>query len=79
MIRLDAAACQSCDPELFHPFPKDRGAIDAARAICAGCAIRLDCLALALSIPDAQGIWGGMTEPERALHRKHQSDNGTRA
>ena len=62
MIRLDTAACHHCDPELFHPHPKDHRAIDAARAICAGCEIRLDCLALALSTPDTHGIWGGMTQ-----------------
>ena len=79
MIRLDAAACRRCDPDLFHPYPKDLRAIDAARAICAGCEIRLDCLALALDTPDAQGIWGGMTKQERALYRKQQSDNDVSA
>ncbi len=72
MIRLDAAACRNAEPELFHPASKDHHAINAARALCARCPIRLDCLALALTNPDAQGIWGGLTETERAAHRHRQ-------
>ena len=75
MISLDAAACRRFDPEMFHPFPKDQRAIDAARRICAGCEVRLDCLAVVLATPAAEGIWGGMTQQERALHRKQQANN----
>ena len=72
MIRLDDAACRHLDPALFHPAPHDNRTLKAARDVCAGCPIRLDCLALALTIPDAQGIWGGLTQSERADHRTHQ-------
>lgn len=72
MISLDTAACRNADPELFHPAAKDHQAINAARKVCARCPIRLDCLALALTNPDVQGIWGGLTQTERAAHRKRQ-------
>ena len=65
MIDLDAAACRGCDPEVFHPTPHDATGVAAARAVCAGCPIRLDCLALALATPSTRGIWGGLTERER--------------
>ena len=73
MIQLDTAACHGCDPVIFLPFPHDHRAIARARAICGRCPIRLDCLALALDTPGAQGIWGGLTQGERAAHRKHQA------
>lgn len=74
MISLDAAAaCRNADPELFSPAPTDQRAINAARAVCAHCPIRLDCLAVALATPDAQGIWGGLTQTERAAHRTRQT------
>lgn len=36
-----------------------------AKAICAGCAVKQDCLDYALSIREPHGIWGGMNEHER--------------
>jgi WhiB family transcriptional regulator, redox-sensing transcriptional regulator len=72
MIDLEDAACQGSDPELFRPFPHDYRAIGEARAVCGRCPTRLDCLVLALDTPGAQGIWGGLTQPERAGHRRQQ-------
>jgi WhiB family redox-sensing transcriptional regulator len=71
MISLDAA-CRN-DLELFSPAPSDQRDINAARAVCAQCPIRLDCLAVALATPDAQGIWGGLTQSERAAYRTRQT------
>jgi WhiB family redox-sensing transcriptional regulator len=73
MISLNAAACRNADPELFNPAPTDQRAITAARALCARCPIRIDCLAVALATPHAQGIWGGLTQTERAAHRTRQT------
>ncbi len=42
-----------------------------ARAVCAGCPVRLECLADALDSRADFGVWGGMTERERrALLRR---------
>ena len=37
----------------------------SAKAICAGCAVRGDCLDYALDIREPHGIWGGLSEIER--------------
>lgn len=40
-------------------------AIAEAKALCAGCEIREDCLELALALRDEHGVWGGLTAAER--------------
>ena len=75
-----AAACQDTDPELFFPVTlAGPGAAQAAAAkqVCARCPARAPCLAFALDHPQAEGIWGGTTGPERRAmhpprHRPHQ-------
>ncbi len=56
---------------LFHPERNSTTPeIDMAKEICAGCTVRYDCLAWALTNQtqhDSKGIWGGMTEEERRL------------
>jgi len=36
-----------------------------AKAICAGCQVRYECLAFALRTHQAHGVWGGLSEQER--------------
>jgi WhiB family transcriptional regulator, redox-sensing transcriptional regulator len=63
-----AAACRSVDPELFFPISYSGKCLDQvaqAKAICAGCQVRRQCLAFALRTRQAHGIWGGLTEQER--------------
>ncbi len=62
------AACDGTDPELF--FAEDENSIAEAKAVCARCPVRADCLDWALANrPD--GIWGGLAEGEhRKLRRK---------
>ncbi len=79
MIRLDTGACHDSLPEFFHPAPDDLRGIEAARNVCARCPVRLDCLALALATPNARGIWGGLTQLERAAHRSLRPGNGVSA
>jgi hypothetical protein len=68
------AACRGVDPELFFPAA-ERGPVRAvqvaaAKAVCAGCPVRAECLAEALArIP--YGIAGGLTENERRRLRTH--------
>ncbi len=38
---------------------------ERAKAICAECSVRADCLDYALRIREPHGIWGGLTEVER--------------
>lgn len=65
-----------CDPELFtgpagieeedEPAEEKAARIDAARDVCAGCPVRLACLAYALRTRPAAGIWAGYTADELA-------------
>jgi WhiB family redox-sensing transcriptional regulator len=62
------AACQSIDPELFFPVSSTGKSLDQAaeaKAVCARCLVRRQCLAFALGTRQTHGIWGGMTEEER--------------
>ncbi|WIX84008.1 WhiB family transcriptional regulator [Amycolatopsis carbonis] len=59
------AACRSEDPEVFFPSPTATPQIRHAKAICAACPVRLQCLYLALGNGLDHGIFGGFTEHER--------------
>jgi len=39
----------------------------AAKAICAGCAVRDACLRHALDVGEQHGIWGGLSASERRV------------
>lgn len=58
------AACRGLDPALFHP---GRGEdTTAAKAICARCPVRAECLDYAMGDPrEKHGVWGGRSERER--------------
>lgn len=65
--RLDAA-CLDSDPTLFHSDgPGSHATIAAAKAkaICAGCPVRVQCLADANAVRDEHGVRGGLTARER--------------
>lgn len=67
---------EGIDPELFFPVGHTGPAlvqVEQARAVCAGCPVRAECLAAAFELQalDARrrvvvGVWGGTTEDERA-------------
>ena len=62
------AACGSAEPELFFPVSASAshpGQAAEAKAICARCLVRRECLAFAVRTWQVHGIWGGMTEEER--------------
>ena len=63
----DRAACRGEDPELFFPAGDGSGvtATRKARAICAGCPVKDQCLQFALASPERFGTWAGLTEGER--------------
>lgn len=55
--------CQGVDPELFFPHPAE----DPSRALatCRRCPVAGPCLATALDLGDAEGVWGATTGGER--------------
>lgn len=69
----DWAACLRVSPELFFPAAEDgpalRAQVTEAKAVCAGCPVRVECLADALArIP--YGVAGGLTEHTRCQLRR---------
>jgi WhiB family redox-sensing transcriptional regulator len=71
MAWMDRANCLGCDPELF--FPERGESVVEAKAVCAGCVVRADCLDFALATGEKVGIWGGLSERERRRVRRDRS------
>lgn len=65
---IEWARCTQADAELFFPTaesgPVYEAQVAAAKAVCAGCPVRVQCLIYAQSAL-AHGIAGGLTEEER--------------
>lgn len=60
---MDSAACQGMSDLFFG------GWYEEARAICATCPVRDECLDWATTIGEPAGMWGGLTPDERAGRR----------
>ena len=76
------AACRFADPDLFFPISQSGPAatqIRRAKAVCAECAVRSDCLRYALAADPVHGVWGGMSEQERRLLRRREQKAHARA
>ena len=74
------AACRGSDVTFF-PTRGEEGyngptvkheTIDACRAVCAGCPVRVDCLDWALEHSERHGVWGGYTVKERIRIKRHR-------
>lgn len=73
-------ACLTADPELFFPISSagaSRKQEDRARAVCARCLVRDECLAFALRTNQAHGVWGGLGEAERLRLRRRLRGAGS--
>jgi WhiB family redox-sensing transcriptional regulator len=70
-IPMELAACRDVDAFVLDPEPGNDEAESAARRICSGCEVRMECLSVALKSPGVMGIWGGFTRAER--ERIHDS------
>ena len=72
------AACRGMDSSTFFHPPDERNQaradrITAAKTICAQCPATSACRDHALSVREAYGIWGGLSEGERAQRLGLQS------
>lgn len=69
------ALCVGLDTELFFPLPGDAAGVAEAKAVCAACPVRAECLAFALALKDVVpgAVYGGTTGDERRelLARRH--------
>lgn len=59
----DDALCAQTDPDSF--FPEKGGETRTAKATCARCLVRAECLDYALANNERFGVWGGLSERER--------------
>lgn len=90
----ELAACRSAEPDLFFPAPaggqggvsaggqsgvSTDGEAERAKAVCAECPVRRECLQFALATRQAYGIWGGMSEHERRIVQGRQPGPPPRA
>jgi len=70
----EQAACRDLDPDRFDydPDTDAPAKAEAAKGVCAGCAVRDACLDFALERPaadDTTGVYGGLTPAERLARR----------
>ena len=62
------AACLSAEPEQFFPVGAAAAATwetAAAKQVCAGCDVLVECRDYALETRQPFGVWGGLDEQER--------------
>lgn len=65
------AACRGMDSSVFfHPHDERNSAredrITAAKAVCRRCPVIAQCLDYSIRVREPYGIWGGLSEAERA-------------
>ena len=66
------SACRHSDPELFFPVVESGPGLvqlEAAKAVCARCDVRAECLSFATATVQDHGVWGGTSEEERRAAR----------
>lgn len=81
-IWQDLAACLGMNTDLFFPreniggpregrgITGERDRACAAKEVCSGCPVRLECLEFAID-HDCTGIWGGMDYRERLRYARN--------
>jgi WhiB family redox-sensing transcriptional regulator len=75
------ARCKDQDPELFFPIGTTGPAaaqIAAAKAICALCEVKGECLEWSMATGQDAGVWGGLSEEERRALRRARRREASR-
>lgn len=67
---FDERNCRDVDTRLFFPMQGENHLSAAAKAVCAGCTVREQCLQFALDNEERFGIWGGTSEKQRRRMRR---------
>jgi len=66
------AACRTVDTALFFPGRGAMGNIAKAKAVCADCPVKHNCLSYAIRTNQQVGIWGGQSgKTLRALRHEY--------
>jgi WhiB family redox-sensing transcriptional regulator len=71
------AECASPGTDLSIFFSASPALMTRAKAVCARCRVRSQCLEYALAVPEKSGVWGGLDETERghARRRRRRADS----
>jgi WhiB family redox-sensing transcriptional regulator len=56
-VRADALPCRNFDPDLW--FSDSPAELETAKELCAGCPLKIECLAGAIEREEPWGVWGG--------------------
>lgn len=70
------AICKWEDPELFFPIGNAEPAqrqIAEAKAVCNRCPVKPECAEWALESGQTAGVWGGLSEDERAALKRRNA------
>jgi WhiB family redox-sensing transcriptional regulator len=70
---MDHGACVGANADLFFPPRGTTAPIKEAKAICADCPVRHDCLEWAIDHHEVHGVWGGTSAKERRVMRASPS------
>lgn len=65
-------ACLDQNPDLFFPTGGGRTGlqVEEAKIVCRRCPVVTECLTYALETGQESGVWGGLSETERRMHRR---------
>jgi len=72
----DEACCRGeAGRDFYPPFGGERkrerlGREQRAKAVCAACPVRIECLEHAIASGERYGVWGGLTFDERVTFRR---------
>jgi WhiB family redox-sensing transcriptional regulator len=66
---VDRAACAGMDSDLWF-LDDHTGSYGEARAVCAACPVRVDCLDYAVENRIGHGLWGGLNPVQRRQLRR---------
>lgn len=67
----DEAACRGKDPAMFFPGKGDNLGVAAAKAVCADCPVKAECLAE--NLHERVGVYGGTSDRQRRRIRAARS------
>lgn len=70
---INALCRGAADPELWFPVTETgpgAAQVAEAKAVCAGCPVREDCLEFALALGLDYGVFGGLSASERRALRR---------
>lgn len=71
------AACAGEDPDQFFPDEEGKSSAKAARKVCATCPVAAQCAEFGVRNSE-YGIWGGLTDKQRADVRRNRRDRAAR-